>query len=1378
MEDEYLDKLDDALNSVTSKKSEAELYTDKIKNALGNTSNIKGLSGDINYFGGQGFGDSRYDDYTLTEHEFDMYGNDVNEMRAQRQPWIDKAGAGLVRVGAKVAAEVAKMPGMLVGSAAAPFSEDPWGTAFNNTWIKAIENFAEHINDENLPVYVKKAVSEGNLWDNISSIDFWATEGADGVGYIASMLVPGLALSKIGAGSKIVKGLSKGGSKVLGGSEKALDFMKSAGITGKNIDVLNATLANTLFEAGAEAGHAMQNFEDQLTAQLKNGDITQFEFNEAIKRKGQLGRDMFIANAGILLGPNLITNKILLGGSFGKAVKRADFYKKGSTQLIEEVAKTSGRKRALGYAKEYGKGFLREGFFEEGLQTATENLYGDAALTGDTIDYLSEIGTAYVDMINTTDGQKAIFLGGFLGGPMNVYQKHKEGKAEQARKENLLSAMQNSLSSFSVTLTDIYKKDNKGDYILDKKGMRIIDPIKSKKVGAAITQIEDLNDVLEVAQITGNKDLADGVRAQINSALVVPFITEGEVGLEVLKQQLEGMSEIAENVEKYNNAYGTNLNKRSFISDIMSMAESMKKDYERFETYGRDIISLENKEASREEKEDFHRSLQHSYLLTKARTKYMEKYLGKLTSEKAELDSEYNAKFAKSKEAQKENSAELLEKIKNNSPIYKSVNDLIKQTEELLEQLTKQEESFFDSKQTNREFNKLVNLRKVEDKKLENKEDEKVEKAVEDIGQATTEKAVDEAVKTQTENVSKETKDYVDKVAETKKEQLEDKKVNESSEQINKITKEADEVKNSPFQHAQNVFIENEEYILNQEGDKHFRTVGISDFNAPHSGKVWSIEELAEVTGQTFAEEVTDTTEPVAPESTEGGELTKGVTKINTVESVVYFNNEGEGNTEINKSMPSSDELAEDEITREHVKVIGVDQSGNPLSNIASPTYIEYLRNGMNKIGEEVTFELGEVFNEASEKAINFFYELPDNVKTLDDLIALDDPKVYDMLFHLPIKVRTKEGHTSFITGRPAEHSKKTAKEIFNQNELPLRKDIIMAAINNKKSFEGIYSTIEFQYPGLIKKAPRVDGKIPENNILDLYNIEDSIGVKLLFSANENGDLFNENKELVSDLFIGAGSKKGYVYMEVPMANGKPFPMKLNVSKVNTVEAEMLYRMFQEIFASKEINSIAMTLENFTPTLQEELKTNFKDEIKLFNKPYKDIKAYEFIELFVYSAKDSNYKFEINDGSLNYGPNRANKNSLPEFKNNIINWLTTNKRRHIDIGALSGTKDIHSAKYKYYLIKRGILNTDTIIEQPIFQGNTNIYISKNIKTGKKSENKSKKVLKSPENIVPLQQTKKNKEKIEKSKTKGFNFIKKAKEAKQAKGDTGSIKTKC
>jgi len=109
---------------------------------------------------------------------YDSIFEDNTDKLASRQSTGLKALAGLGRIGSKALSEIAKMPGVTIGSIqglaeeiADPEGNDFMKTAFNNGWVKAINELNEDVNTEALPVYVSKAVKEGDIWDNITSLD-------------------------------------------------------------------------------------------------------------------------------------------------------------------------------------------------------------------------------------------------------------------------------------------------------------------------------------------------------------------------------------------------------------------------------------------------------------------------------------------------------------------------------------------------------------------------------------------------------------------------------------------------------------------------------------------------------------------------------------------------------------------------------------------------------------------------------------------------------------------------------------------------------------------------------------------------------------------------------------------------------------------------------------------------------------------------------------------------------------------------------------------------------------------------------------------------------------------------------------------------------
>jgi hypothetical protein len=135
-----------------------------------------------------GLGNSTYDknlSWFGDVDQKDVQGS-INEHRYEQQGWGTQLAAGVGRAATKALSEVAKLPFVVGGAIAAPFVEDGQGydTVFNNQFIKSIDSINEEINTEMLPVYVGKAIKDGNLWDAVTSTSFWATDGADGLGFL------------------------------------------------------------------------------------------------------------------------------------------------------------------------------------------------------------------------------------------------------------------------------------------------------------------------------------------------------------------------------------------------------------------------------------------------------------------------------------------------------------------------------------------------------------------------------------------------------------------------------------------------------------------------------------------------------------------------------------------------------------------------------------------------------------------------------------------------------------------------------------------------------------------------------------------------------------------------------------------------------------------------------------------------------------------------------------------------------------------------------------------------------------------------------------------------------------------------------------------
>ena len=332
-----------------------------------NTSGIVGINTD--------YGNSDYDEnlnWGADINPEDIKGS-LNEFRANEQSWQDHLGIGSLRTVAKAATEVAKLPGVIGGIAMSPFAAENEGfeTAFNNQWIKFFDGLNEDAK-EALPVYVKESVANGDFFDKIGSSAFYATEGADGAGYMLGALAPGGLFKYFGGAGKLFGASIKAAklAKYGEGIEAGRKAIKAANITIKNIDQYMIPAFNTIAEAGAESkgvwdgmesrkGEAHDEYMSKLNPNdpryqnaisLKNeeldqlrrsGEISIDEYNQQSanihnvvaeemfekdfkEQKALAAQNTFFKNAVILAGPNYIQAKLLFGKTPSKVL--LDFF--------------------------------------------------------------------------------------------------------------------------------------------------------------------------------------------------------------------------------------------------------------------------------------------------------------------------------------------------------------------------------------------------------------------------------------------------------------------------------------------------------------------------------------------------------------------------------------------------------------------------------------------------------------------------------------------------------------------------------------------------------------------------------------------------------------------------------------------------------------------------------------------------------------------------------------------------------------------------------------------------------------------------------------------------------------------------------------------
>ena len=1265
-----------------------------------------------------GFGESKYDKNLNWDAEVnvdDVQGS-INEHRAQNQGWGVKAAAGLGRIGTKILAETAKLPGVVGGIVAAPFAEEGkgWETAFNNPWIKAVNNLNEEVNQDLLPVYVKKAVKEGNLWDNLSSIDFWATEGADGVGFMASMFVPGALVKGLGLGTKF--------AKIAGGFKLG----REAGITAKAIDEIAITTANTISEAGSEAGSAMDSYKTDLEDKHSKGLITDVAYNEGLQQVGRIGRDSFLLNAALLGVTNHINTKMLNLAGDGAVAKAGNYsLRNAEGKLLSEVPARTFRENLLNQGKKLTTSTFSEGFVEEGLQSTIENDIKRRASKGELSDSFftdavsGDFSGEYLDMLTTTDGQKAIALGGLLGHgayiASDIKSIVKTGKTEdgheRTRVNNLLSKGKEITNTyFAQTNPDIYKKTEELDENGDNKyelvnGKKVIDPVKRNEYikNAKITEEEGA--LWDYAKETDNKDILEELQNKAENRLIAPFITESKDGLNVLGEYLKENPTLPEDTRKR----------------ILKKAEALQKTNEQFLNYASPVLGLKNDNAIHSDAKDFFNMLQLSHFHNTS---------AKLNSE-AKLDSSVeetnNLLEQHGLEKDSRDNGNLMNSLPQKDMRFGRVLESEAKHKRILNNLKQDNVDLWNPKKQQEAFDEFVKERKetrdrnseeniaAADKLMDNINNAKsvteIENAVKGITpesieadfnkENSTEPVVQKSKKNEVspiDTVDSVTKEVIKVKAEQKKAEIitaqKEEIENGNTEILDEIVNNNKDILNS-VRNLENVIINGDEYSFVDAGEEVYVMMSseMSEVFDSQNALIARIEELLNI----------NKIEDIAVEKPSDKfdfEQTE-VVHLDQIESQMKLIEEDVKNEPKDVSYPT-------------IEILGFSRAGEFFDKYLPVTFKNWLNNFTNKIGTPVTFSMPE--------KSRFGYDLK-QIKAVELLESKDFSDLDFLYRHLPLQVNISKDNFTFIPTLTDKVEESSLRYVA-------RKNIVQAILDNN-GYEGVTSKINYQKGGKLNYIkPENDSKLLENNISNLQQFDnDYTKVPLYFVKDEQGNIYDEtgniSQEIPSTL---THSQKGYVYTIIKSHNENKVPVKLNVNKLNIDKATLVYEMYKSLYeynknSTNKLNQYNAKLEILfenNQQLKDLVESNFQKELNIFKNKSR-ITVADFMTLFVHDnvthdGDSTRYTTKFGGASINFGENSFLNfgKETEEFKNALIDFLVNQKRQNIKLDFLAGVnQNIDSTKYKNYLINEKVLNVNLDTNQP-FTGDINIMIDSKV----------------------------------------------------------------
>ena len=283
-------------------------------------------------------------------------------------------------------------------------------------------------------------------------------------------------------------------------------------------------------------------------------------------------------------------------------------------------------------------------------------------------------------------------------------------------------------------------------------------------------------------------------------------------------------------------------------------------------------------------------------------------------------------------------------------------------------------------------------------------------------------------------------------------------------------------------------------------------------------------------------------------------------------------------------------------------------------------TYQRWLENTENKIGNKFYYKV----------STNIFSTNPEG-KRIAELFksGIVNQEVYDKL---PIMVESVDNASRF-TYLPIKYkdgASQLEKERYDNNYAAQRK-IIIDKIHAKES---TVTEVKYSSGGdLVTDAGVEEGMSAENKLTDLQQITSAGEVKFLFT-NSEGEFWTQFKQLEPDFagkVVNLGGKdsdknqmayRGGIFIKVKKADGKTFPLRVNLARNTDAQASALSELLIDIVVPiTEGDKVTKVLEwkSFLSDVQPELKTKLEEvmgpEIEFLGG---DPNLLDLINMFVY----------------------------------------------------------------------------------------------------------------------------------------------------------------
>ena len=511
--------------------------------------------------------------YEGTQYGY-VYGIDNDDFYGKQEGGFKTFGKGVARLGVGVVSKVGEGVGF-IGSLLNPMNWDSniISNASDNAFSDLFNQLDEKSRTEWLPTYQEADDRDKGFWSRaFTDGDFWMTDTVDGLAFLVSAWVPGLALSKLSLGAKLARGLSglRVGTSVaeaaIEGAGAAANYTKNAASAFNRLDKFNAwalaTASESMFEAKEVKDRIMDSLSfDEFGRTRLKADGTPYTEEEKLRIAGAGAQNSFLMNAALLAATNAVELKWLgqaLGKTSGVAGAVTGAASFGESMGIRSA--TSGIERFLNSKKGafvtgLGLGVGSEGFVEENGQLAIQRInetYGTAGRMAD-LSNTSEVFKQYFKQTKDAlmgidpEASVSIGLGGILGGIGSTVGSLRQFNRDQAATASAVEAYNATQESW-LKFGNIYKTkivesvDEQGNPIQvekivhDENNEPVLD---ESKIGAIASSFRAVNSAVEESTKLNDGFKKDALRDTSFAQFVVAHINAGIEG--TINQKLDAI---------------------------------------------------------------------------------------------------------------------------------------------------------------------------------------------------------------------------------------------------------------------------------------------------------------------------------------------------------------------------------------------------------------------------------------------------------------------------------------------------------------------------------------------------------------------------------------------------------------------------------------------------------------------------------------------------------------------------------------------------------------------------------------------------------------------------------------------------------------------